>query len=327
MRHAHTLKAPLLLSLIATVQEGCGVPGPNMDPSVLADLERVEHAFTTVAGESIGVSTLRSTSHEPGAGRVIYVHGTPGDATNWLDYLHEPVAGWEAVALDRPGFGQSGPKRGAVESLEDQARALEPLLAFPGEAGPRPVLVGHSLGGPVVAKAAALFPERIGGVVILAGSLDPALEKVLAVQHFGDWGIVRWALPRWARNANRELIDLRGELETLAGELDRITAPVVVVHGTRDSLVPFENVAYMRARFGGLSARGLEVEFVTLDGGNHFLIWNQAERVREAIRSAIERAEARAVPPRPSQDDSPASRSSATRSRTEATKAWARSES
>ena len=54
-------------------------------------------------------------------------------------------------------------------------RAISPLLD---NTNGRPVyLAGHSLGGPLVAKMAALYPEKVDGLVILAGSFDPTLEK------------------------------------------------------------------------------------------------------------------------------------------------------
>ncbi|MFX6532648.1 alpha/beta fold hydrolase, partial [Acinetobacter baumannii] len=55
--------------------------------------------------------------------RVILVHGTPGSASAWADYLTQPPPGVEVLALDRPGFGHSGPA-GAVTGLAEQAAAV-----------------------------------------------------------------------------------------------------------------------------------------------------------------------------------------------------------
>ena len=43
---------------------------------------------------------------------VIFIHGTPGNASGWADYLLSPPDGLRCVALDRPGFGGSGPRDG-----------------------------------------------------------------------------------------------------------------------------------------------------------------------------------------------------------------------
>jgi pimeloyl-ACP methyl ester carboxylesterase len=118
---------------------------------------------------------------------VIMVHGTPGSAMAWSDYLLSPPSGTEVVALDRPGFGRSGPA-GAMTSLADQAAAVLALMPTDG----RPVLLlGHSLGGAVVARVAADHPERVTALVLLAASLDPALESIHPMQIVGAWAPVR----------------------------------------------------------------------------------------------------------------------------------------
>jgi pimeloyl-ACP methyl ester carboxylesterase len=228
------------------------------------------------------ISFLRAGN--PAGPCVMLVHGTPGSASGWADYLTAPPAGADGVALDRPGFGASAPG-GAVPSLAAQAAAVIALL--PTDRRPV-VLLGHSLGAPIVAWAAAQLaveqPERSVAVVMLAGSLDPAQERVHAMQHVGTWTPVKWLLPRVIRNANAELMALKPELETLGTILPSIKAKVVIVHGTADDLVPVANVAYMQVRFSGARC----ITTVLLEGQNHFLPWNSEGAVREALRFALE---------------------------------------
>jgi pimeloyl-ACP methyl ester carboxylesterase len=89
-------------------------------------------------------------------------------------------------------------------------------------------------------------------------------------------------LPRSLRNANAELMALKPELESLAAALPRITAKVVIVHGTEDDLVPVANVPFMQSNLTGARC----VKIVLLEGQNHFLPWNSAAAVRDAIRVA-----------------------------------------
>lgn len=226
------------------------------------------------------VSYLRAG--DPSGPRVILVHGTPGSATAWADYLLAPPPGLELVALDRPGFGRSGPE-GALPGLAEQAAAVLALMPQDG----RPVLLlGHSLGGAVVARVAADHPHRVAALVLLSASLDPALESTHPMQHVGAWSPVKAMLPRSIRNANAELMALKPELEALAAALPRITAKVVIVHGTRDDLVPVANVAFMQARLTG--ARCVQTQL--LEGRNHFLPWNSETAVRDAMQRALEPA-------------------------------------
>lgn len=213
---------------------------------------------------------------------LILVHGTPGSAQGWSDYLVSPPSDTEVIALDRPGFGASGPV-GALTNLQDQAAAVVALLPTT----ERPVvLLGHSLGGPIVAWVAAHYPTRISAVVLLAASMDPAEEKIHPMQWVGTWPVVRSLLPRAIRNSNAELIALKSELERLEKILPDIRAKVIIVHGTKDDLVPVANVAYMQARLTGTRC----TKTLLLEGRNHFLPWNSPEVVREAISQALDQA-------------------------------------
>lgn len=261
--------------ILATL--GCTPPGPQV---AAAAVEPLRQALPSAVAPGATLSVLQTKS--PARHRLVLVHGTPGEATSWADYLAEPPPDTQVIALDRPGFGKSGPE-GAVTTLAAQADAVAALL--PPE-GPPAVLLGHSMGGPIVAWVAATHPERVAALVLLAASLDPAQESIHPMQHVGAAWPMRSLLPRALRNANAELMALKPELLALAGLLPRITAPVVIVHGTQDDLVPVANVAYMQAHL--TSARC--VKTLLLEGQNHFLPWNAVPTVREAIRLAQEGA-------------------------------------
>lgn len=77
-----------------------------------------------------------------------------------------------AVVYDRAGMGRS-PRASGPRRLTDLAADLNDLLDhLGGTAESRVVLVGHSMGGPIVRLAAAARPDRIAGIVLV----DPADE-------------------------------------------------------------------------------------------------------------------------------------------------------
>lgn len=271
--------ARALTAAVFLVGGGCSAPtGPSAQASEVGRIERGSYAAPGLAG--VTVSYLRAG--DPRGRRVVFVHGTPGAADGWADYLLDVPPGLEYVAVDRPGFGRTMPAD-AEPSLRRQALALAPLLES--RRGMPAILVGHSLGGPIVARAAVDFPDRIGGLLILAGSLDPALERVHPMQPVGEWWGVRSALPSRLRNANRELLPLKRELDALAPRLDEIAAPVAIVHGTADTLVPVANVAFMRRRLTRVAALTVE----TLPGQGHFLPWEHRPVVERALAALVAR--------------------------------------
>jgi pimeloyl-ACP methyl ester carboxylesterase len=165
--------------------------------------------------------------------------------------------------------------------LPEQAAAIAALIRAKGN-GPA-VLVGHSLGGPIVAQAAVDHPDLVAALVIVAGSLDPAQEDVPFIQYVGDTWPVSALLPRAIRNANREIIALEHQLEVLRRRLPTIKVPVTIVHGTKDSLVPFANVDFMKTHM--TAAKAMDVTI--LEGKNHFLPWNAKDKVEGAIAKAF----------------------------------------
>lgn len=260
---------------VALAAVGCAPPGPRAPDAATESMRR---SVRVAAPLATNISYL--AAGDSSGPQLILVHGTPGSATAWNDYLLAPPPGWQVLALDRPGFGHSGPP-GAVTGLEEQAAAVLALMATDG----RPVvLLGHSLGGPVVARVAADHPERVTALVLLAASLDPAQESTHPMQFVGGWWPVRSLLPRTLRNANAELMALKPELEALAQVLPHIRARIVIVHGSNDDLVPVANVPFMQARLTGARC----VNTVVLEGRNHFLPWNSEADVRSAVSLALE---------------------------------------
>lgn len=263
-------------SLFPVGQGRFGGPGP--------DATARRHA-RSIKGEMLEHTTgalhiLRAG--DPTGIPVLLIHGTPGNAQGWANWLAAPPPGFHLVAMDRPGFGHSQPPAPLPE-LEDQAEALRPLLERMGQPGwgrGRPILLGHSLGGPIAALLAARHPDRIRGLVIAGGALDPALEKLHWVQKPAAHPAIRWAIPRALDSANRELIALKDGLERLEARLVGLRTPTVIVHGDKDDLVPFANVDFMRDKLKNVT----QLSIMALPGQDHFLPWKNRPVLEQALQ-------------------------------------------
>ena len=137
---------------------------------------------------------------------VILVHGLGGFAESWRHTLAGLSQQASVYALDLPGFGQSG-KPFREYSLDFFAAALEEFRATLELT--RPALVGHSLGGAVVAAYALAHRAKVDRLV-LVGAVVPGFDyrpswiyRLLAARGVGDllaqllWpGVLRAALAR-----------------------------------------------------------------------------------------------------------------------------------
>ncbi|HAD13390.1 MAG TPA: alpha/beta hydrolase, partial [Saprospirales bacterium] len=80
------------------------------------------------------------------------------------------------IAVDRPGFGYTEGFGKPEPSLLNQALALK-AVADSFTSGQKVLLAGHSLGAPVIVKFAMDFPDLTAGLILLGGSVDPAMEE------------------------------------------------------------------------------------------------------------------------------------------------------
>ncbi len=212
---------------------------------------------------------------KPGNGTLIFIHGTPGSWSAYIDYFKDSLYYNNATIIspDRPGFGKSsyGQPRG---KLEDQSRLLKPLL----EQYPAPrILIGHSLGGPIAARMAMDYPGLVEGMVLLAPALDPQLEPDEDWFRVPlRWPIIEGLVPKIFRISNEELIFLEEELELMMPKWKLIEIPTVVIQGAKDVLVHPDN-----GLFADSVLVNADKEIIMLEEQNHFLPWSEYELVRE----------------------------------------------
>ncbi len=158
-----------------------------------------------------------------------YRAAAPGRPT--LLFFHGNAATWQSstqvlAPLARQGFGvfaasyrgyQGNPGNPSEEGLHRDARAAADWLAAQGVGANDLVIVGNSLGsGPAVELARTDHPRAL--VLI---SPFTSMTEVAATQ-------VRWLPVEWL---------MRDRFDN-AARLPEVTAPVLILHGDRDTLIP-----------------------------------------------------------------------------------------
>ncbi len=223
---------------------------------------------------------------------LVFVHGSPGGAGVWRSQFEKPFPGADLIAYDRPGYGGSLPAQDQPHLLEQ----VDGLMALLSRATTNQVLlVGHSYGSPICLLAALEHPDRINGVLLIGGDVDPAQERPILVERLLGWRIVSWLLPHNLRQCNREMLTVRGDLEAMQKKLTELAVPVVMLHGGRDPLVPVENVAWLETRLAAVGKTNLFTKIIHPDF-NHFIPWEHPDAVEAAIQIMKEKAQSQSVP-------------------------------
>jgi len=120
-----------------------------------------------VSGATVDGIQIHSSSHGTGPMTVILVHGWTCDETTWDAQVTALSKQYRVLTLDLPGHGKSGPPKDGMFSMELFAKAVEAVRS---EAkAEKIVLVGHSMGTPVVVQYARMFPQHTAGLVFVDG--------------------------------------------------------------------------------------------------------------------------------------------------------------
>ena len=214
---------------------------------------------------------------------VVFIHGAPGSLADFMYFLKDStlISKCRLISVDRPGYGNSD--YGKVEtSLERQAAMIKPILDKNKNSKP-PILVGHSFGGPVVARMAMDYPKLVGAMILAAPAIDPDNEKIFWISYPIDWWVIKWAMPKVIRVTNDEKLSHVEELEKMLPLWEKVKTPTVFIHGHKDMLVPFAN-----SEFGVNMLSNAQVSTIFEKKMNHLIPWNRPEVIKAAIIKCLE---------------------------------------
>jgi len=248
----------------------------NDDPMAGSKFPAVNKYYQTRLGEihfvAVGDSTLPP---------VLFVHGSPGSWDAYSGFLKDSVLQKKAylMSVDRPGFGESSET--AVKTLAGQVEALLPIMQSLNQ---KVILVGHSLGGPIVARFAMDHPEYVQGLVLAAASVSPQLEPTNWYRYILGAPPVLWIIPRPFESSNDELLPLKKELEKMSDSWYKIKCPVVVIQGGKDVLVPAGNADFIEKKLKGR----VPLTMIRKKSMNHFIPWSDPDLIFAGIQLLLE---------------------------------------
>ncbi len=170
---------------------------------------------------------------------VVIAHGLGGNRGSHLPtaaMLH--AHGYAVLLLDLRAHGESGGEfksYGYYEAL-DVLAAVDYLVTEQGIPAASIGLLGHSLGGAAIVRAASLRQTPHALVVVstyqsLDAAIDDAFDDIALLPSWPFAPIMTWAAER-RLGLDRESMDLTGILERMSPR------PALLVHGAEDDLLP-----------------------------------------------------------------------------------------
>jgi pimeloyl-ACP methyl ester carboxylesterase len=229
---------------------------------------------------------------------LIFVHGWTCNADFWRGQL-QAFSTIPVIAVDLPGHGQSDKPR-TDYTMAYFARSIEAVMRDAGVK--RAVLVGHSMGTPVVRQFYRLYPEKTLGLVVVDGALrlfmPPAQMEAFAAQLRADY-----------KTAGAQMIDgmltpvkdekLKSEiraamlstpdyvaLSAMTGmadqkiyEQDQIKVPVLAVMA-KSPFWAADTESFMRSL-------APDLEFHMWEGVSHFLMMEKADEFNKALQEFL----------------------------------------
>src|SRR5438128_10082332 len=139
-----------------------------------------------LSAASVDGITIHSSSIGSDKKTMIFVHGWTCDSSSWDAQVPAFSKKYHVITLDLPGHGHSGSPADGKFSMALFARAVEAVRK---EAkADKIVLVGHSMGAPVIRQYARLYPQHVAALVAvdgpLAGGPGPAPQRGQAPPRF-----------------------------------------------------------------------------------------------------------------------------------------------
>lgn len=215
-------------------------------------------------------------------------------------------SGYRVITVRYRGMGNStGELNGAdlTAYVEDAVDLIEAL-------GNEPVhILGATAGGEIAAAVASARPELIRTLVVIVTPYGPvqvrepdaetlaAFRKLMAVAAVSDEGTVQLARMTLYSDTTNEAI-IRSDLQLSEARKwpkadaallkairsirpgpwwEKITAPILAIHGTADKISPIENA---RATQGQAGSR---IRLVEVEGAGHVVFSEHAERIATSI--------------------------------------------
>lgn len=285
----------LLVALAASFT--LAAPGSRADaPNAL---DQAPSSYAKLDGHRVHYKSIGT-----GPEALVFVHGWTCDLNTWRYQVPAFAGKTRVIAIDLPGHGQSD-KPETDYTMDLFAKAIDAVLADAGVE--RAVLVGHSMGTPVVRQFSRLYPKKTRALV----AVDGALRSFFPTKEQTDQFVARFSgenfKPNYERFINGMISErtpaavkkqlketlpaapphvaasaMRGMFDARVWKDDPITVPLLVVVA-RSPNWSADYEAYVRKLAPG-------VDYRVMPGVGHFLMMEKPEEFNAILAEFLGKA-------------------------------------
>jgi pimeloyl-ACP methyl ester carboxylesterase len=298
---------PLIAALYITSPAACASVPEKID---LDRFEALKRSVVLPNGERLAYLLMGNPAGAP----VVLIHGYTDSARDWVPLLPYLAGGLRLILIDLRGHGRSD-KPECCYTRWDFAYDVKLLLDALGV--PRADIVGHSLGSIIAQSFAEYWPERTRRVILISSTGSPMpgrtprkplydyASQIRALREPLDpespFMIEWWASPTsvdedFIRRQRRDsaAIPLRVWLAVLEqglvfGDLQvtlpRLTAPVLLIWGSKDPIMGEEERQTLRAALP-------QAQVKVFEGLGHNPFWEDPRACADLINAFLTAAPA-----------------------------------
>jgi pimeloyl-ACP methyl ester carboxylesterase len=203
---------------------------------------------------------------------LLFIHGAIGAIGDFEDYLTDEKlrSRFNILALDRPNYGL--PYNEDYEhTISFEAELVNDLIRKH-SSNTSNNLVGYSYGGPIALLAS--LEQEYENIILIAPAIDPEYEVVPWLINFYKNKLTRFLVPTVWKEASKEKLAHVADLRNFTEYWSQVTSRVTHIHGDKDTIVPYENVAFLESKIDSAL-----YTHVVIREASHSLVWSNTEEI------------------------------------------------
>ena len=187
--------------------------------------------------EDVTYRYLAPVNFDANKSTLLFIHGAIGSLLDFKKLITDDVVSetYNMLSFDRPNYGDIYDENYEHDIAFESEIALDVLSDY--TSNEKNIVVGYSYGGPIA--MITQFDESVDEVVLVAPAVDPESEVVPVLIELYKNKYTRFLVPRIWKEASQEKINHVEDLLEIVPLWSLVEKPIVHIHGTKDSLVPY----------------------------------------------------------------------------------------